>query len=145
VPFIVRWPGKIEPGQETDAVISLTDMFASFADLTGNAGTAGGEDSYSVLSVLLGGHAEINNSKPRVFHSASGIFALRKDNWKLIQGVKGSGSGKIDSTPDSLNTVGQLYDMSTDPNETQDLWEEKPEIVQELLNTLNSIKEDEDR
>jgi arylsulfatase A-like enzyme len=145
VPFIARWPGRIEPGRKTGAVISLTDMFATFAEMTGRPGTAGGEDSYSVWSVLLGGDAAANDEKPRVFHSAAGVFALRKGKWKLIQGVTGSGSGQIDLEPDAINQVGQLYDLSIDPAETRNLWDSEPEIVKELLGILNAIKDDEDR
>ena len=75
--------------------------------------------------------------------SASGVFAVRKGKWKLIEGTKGSGSGNINLTNDSLIHVGQLYNLETDPYETNDLYEQEKEIVQELLMILQKIKKDE--
>jgi arylsulfatase A-like enzyme len=143
VPFIVRWPGHIEPGSVSDKTISLTDMLASFADLTGKTlGTDAGEDSYNVMPAILG---QANNDKEevRVFHSASGVFAVRKGKWKLIEGTKGSGSGNINLTPDSLINVGQLYNLETDPYEQNDLYDQEKEIVKELQIILQNIKKDE--
>ena len=33
VPFFVRWPGKVTPGSRRDETISLTDLFATFAEI----------------------------------------------------------------------------------------------------------------
>lgn len=35
VPFIARWPGKIEAGSESGQLMSSIDLFATFAALTG--------------------------------------------------------------------------------------------------------------
>ena len=136
VPFIARWPGKISPGTQSDQTISLTDMLATFASLTGQdpAGKAG-EDSYNILPTFFG--ETIGNDKTRIFHSASGVFAIRKGKWKLIEGTKGSGSGRLNLTTDSLEKVGQLYDLENDPYETNDLFDQETEIVKELRNILN--------
>ena len=141
VPFIVKWPGRIDPGAVSDQTISLTDILASFADLTGQSpGSIGGEDSYNVLPALLGEQIDGNNERVRVFHSASGVFAVRKGRWKLIEGTKGSGSGNISLNEDSLMYSGQLYDIENDPYETNDLFEEQPGIVKELQNILKEKK-----
>ena len=55
MPFVVRWPGKVEPGSVNRQVTSFTDLLATFAaildtDLPRDAG----EDSFNVLPVLLG-------------------------------------------------------------------------------------------
>ncbi len=140
VPFIARWPGKIMPGTESRAIISLTDMLASFAGLTGQSlGTSAG-DSYNVLPEILGQNLESNDDQARVLHSVSGIFAIRKGKWKLIEGTKGSGSGAINPSADSLSNVGQLYDLETDPYEKNDLFSQHPEIVLELQKLLLDIK-----
>ena len=140
VPFIARWPGKIQEGTMSNETISLTDMLASFASLSGQTlGTNAGEDSYNVLPVLLGEETD-NNEQVRIFHSVSGVFAIRKGKWKLIEGTKGNGSGNINLNQDSLNFVGQLYDLENDPYETTDLFEQRPEIVNELRKHLISLK-----
>jgi arylsulfatase A-like enzyme len=140
VPFIARWPGEIKEGTMSNETISLTDMLASFASLSGQTlGTNAGEDSYNILPVLLGEEND-NNEQVRIFHSVSGVFALRKGKWKLIEGTKGNGSGNINLNQDSLNFVGQLYNLENDPYETTDLFEQRPEIVNELKKHLISLK-----
>lgn len=133
IPFIARWPGKINAGLKSDAVISFTDMFATFADLTGVSEIKGGEDSYSVLNDLFGKENEIINEKPRIFHSAKGLFAIRKGKWKLIEGENNAENVK--------DIKGQLFNMDEDPYETANLWDEDPDMVNKLLDLLNSIRE----
>ena len=141
VPFIARWPGKIEPGGVSQEIFSLTDMFATFCALMHKeVPEKAGEDSYNVLPVLLGKKMQENFARPRVFHSANGIFAIQQGQWKLIQGTKGSGAGKDRVSPDSLLLCGQLYNLGKDPFEQHDLWDQYPEIVLELNQTLEKIK-----
>ncbi|WP_430932123.1 sulfatase family protein [Saccharicrinis sp. 156] len=141
VPFIAKWPGRIKPGTKSDEVFSLTDMMATFAalhDVELPANTA--EDSYNVLPALLGGTTRENKMRPRVFHSGNGVFAIQQGDWKLIQGTKGSGSGKDRAHADSLLVVGQLYNLTNDPFERSDLWDKYPEKVIELNRLLEYIK-----
>ncbi len=141
VPFIAKWPGKINPGTKSDEIISLTDMMATFANLTGaTLPDNAAEDSHNVLNALLGGEISNNNMMPRVFHSGGGLFAIVQDNWKLIQGTKGRGTGRDIANPDSLLLVGQLYDLKNDPYEENDLWETYPEKVDDLNKILEDIK-----
>lgn len=78
VPFIARWPGQIKTGTINDAVIILTDIFATLCEITDTHGISGGEDSYSILKQLKGEIIDIDDENPRIFHSSTGIFALRK-------------------------------------------------------------------
>ncbi len=141
VPFIAKWPGEIEPGTKSEEVFSLTDMMATFAalfDMELPANTA--EDSYNVLPALLGERLSDNTTRPLVFHSGNGIFAIQQGDWKLIQGTKGSGSGRDKAKPDSLLLIGQLYNIANDPFEQTDLWDEHPEKVKTLNQLLEKIK-----
>ncbi|MCK5175404.1 MAG: arylsulfatase, partial [Planctomycetes bacterium] len=94
VPFIALWKkGGIgdgnpnTPGQSSDQVFGLNDMFATFAALTGQSMAPFGkwaQDSENVLDVLLG-----KNKKrpPLVMHddySSGPALALRDGPWKLI-------------------------------------------------------------
>jgi arylsulfatase A len=142
VPFIARWPGIIEPGKTNDNVISLTDMFATFAALTETELSKNeGEDSYNILPALLGKSKTQPASRARIFHSANNVYAIRQDKWKLIQGTKGPGSGRDETNKDSLNSVGQLYDLETDPYEKNDLWDEYPDVVSHLTALLEKYQQ----
>ncbi|MCP4311423.1 MAG: arylsulfatase [Bacteroidetes bacterium] len=141
VPFIARWPGKIEPGTLSQEIFSLTDMMATFSALVhGDLPDGYAEDSYNVLPALLGQAMPENSKRPRVFHSANGVFAIQQGEWKLIQGTKGAGAGRDAADPDSLMSLGQLYNIDIDPFEQDDQWDLYPEIVVELNQTLELIK-----
>lgn len=147
VPFIARWPGRIKKGISSSEVISLTDMFASFSSLVSHRVTNGeGEDSYDVLPAFFGGKSVENRNGVRVFHSGSGVFAVRKGDWILIEGTSGSGSssgtgaGSPGINPDSLRTTGQLYNLSQDPYQKINLWESKTSIRDSLAALLEKVK-----
>ena len=72
-----------------------------------------------------------------VHHSIDGMFAIRKDNWKLILG---QGSGGWSQKPQPGDPEGQLYDMQADVEEQHNLYDEKPEIVAELTALLDTYK-----
>jgi len=141
IPFIARWPGKIKSGSQSTEVISLSDMFATISGLvSAKVPDGSGEDSYDVLPAFFGKQQENSNTRVRIFHSGSGIFAVQKGPWKLIEGTKGSGSGPQPSTGDPAMRTGQLYNVAEDPSETADLWDKQPEIVRELSELLETCK-----
>lgn len=141
IPFIARWPGKITAETQSNQVISLTDMLSTFDFLSNeNNQTITSEDGYNIWPAFIGQEVEGSAEMVRVFHSVSGVFAIRKGDWKLIQGTKGSGSGSLNTPQDSLNLIGQLYNLDLDPAETNDLWDQYPELVKELINILEGMK-----
>ena len=148
VPFIVRWPSTIQPGTVSDQVVCLTDLFATLADVVGHEpGEDEGEDSISFLPALHGEASEGQRTSI-VHHSLNGSFAIRRGDWKLIVNNLGSGGfssprlvrpGK-DDIPASPG--GQLYNLSDDPAEQNNVWEQQPEIVAELSALLEKYQED---
>ncbi|NLE79735.1 MAG: sulfatase [Rhodococcus sp.] len=53
VPFIIRWPGHIEPGTTNDALLSFVDMTPTLIDIAGG-NPAAGLDGVSFLPILRG-------------------------------------------------------------------------------------------
>ena len=160
VPFIARWPGKIEGTTESDEIICHTDLLATVAALIDvELPEDAGEDSYNVLPALLGQRlpesAKRNTGirhpddyyepiREAVVHfSSMHMTAIRKGRWKLIFGLGSGGFTQppfVEPEPDGPQ--GQLYDMEADPMETTNLWSEHPEIVAELTALLEKYKED---
>ena len=106
------------------------------------------EDSYNILGVLLG-----KDDKPvrryTLHQTISLALAIRRGPWKYLD-HKGSGGNRYkgnrrlekymieDTAPEA---PGQLYNLDTDPGETNNLYFEHPEIVKELKSQLEQYKE----
>ena len=139
MPFIVRWPGVVEPGSVTNETISFTDMLATFADITGtDVPENAGEDSFSILPVLTGSQPEAEAIRPPVVVTVGrGMRSIQDRTWKLIDGL---GSGGFTPPayiePGPGDPEGQLYNLDEDLAETNNLWHEYPEIVDRLKKLL---------
>jgi len=90
VPFIARWPGKIEAGETSDQTICLTDLMATTAAVVGHTlPDTQAEDSYDILADLLGKAGGDPIREATVHHSVTGVYAIRQGRWKLIEGQRG--------------------------------------------------------
>ena len=144
VPFIVRWPGKVEAETKSDQVICLTDLMATFATIVGakfpeNAA----EDSVSILPALLG-ETQTPLREAIVHHSINGSFAIRQGDWKLA--LCGDSGGWSAPLPGSRQAIGlpdvQLFDLANDVGERKNLYREHPEIVKRLTALLEKYVAD---
>ena len=138
VPFIVRWPGKVEHGT-SDASISQVDIMNSLAHLNGLTLTGEeGPDSFEMLNVLLG-----KSKKGRdwiVEHGAT--FSIIKDGWKYIEPSNRPSYNKYTDIEMGTDPKPQLYNLKSDLGEKQNVAEQHPEKVKELQDLLQSIKDD---
>jgi len=143
VPFIVRWPGYIQSGTRSDQLVCTSDWLATCAELTGyRLEEDEGEDSYSFLPVLLDQEYDVNYRGAVIHHSLPGEFAIRFEDWKYVDC---RGSGGWTSEGNSSDPPGQLYDMITDPGETNNLYEQLPDktnnLYEQLPDKVNQLKE----
>jgi len=140
VPFLVRWPGKVQAGTSGDQLVCLTDLMSTVAELTGQElDWNAGEDSYSFLPALTGGEATSDVRDNLVVQSVSGKYSIRKDSWKLLL-CKGSGGWS--SSGAEGDPEGSLYNLADDPGETNNLYLDHPEKVEELTNLLEMYQKE---
>jgi arylsulfatase A len=139
MPFIVRWPSHVVPGTKNTGLLCFTDIFATMADvLEKPLPIDAGGDSVSFYKRLKG---EKENERTPVIHSNGGLLSIIHGNWKYING-KGPGgftNGILGKFPDILprnEHVGQLYHLSEDIGERENLYDQNPEKVMELSNML---------
>ena len=135
VPFIVHWGDGngggafIPPGSVSDQVIGLHDLMATVADLIGmDLPPDAAEDSESILATVLGEQLDGPARNPLVHQSASGRFAVRDSEWKLILAD--------DPTTESIEE-GQLYNLVRDLLETNNVLTQRPDVVARLSGTLD--------
>jgi arylsulfatase A len=142
VPFIVRYPGIVEPSSTCDETICLIDFMATAAEILDFELPAdSAEDSMSLMPLLRGETLDDPLHGIVVHHSISGYFAVRKGDWKLLY-CRGSGGWtsptEAQAAQANLPSI-QLYNMRTDPKESNNLYEEHPEIVAELTADLQEL------
>ncbi len=122
VPLIARWPGKVKPGSVSDHVSAFWDFLPTMAELAEQP-LSSATDGVSMLPTLLGAAGQENHEYLYwEFHERKGRVAIRRGNWK---GVRYNTS--VD--PDSRL---ELYDLSADPGERNNLAENYPEVLAEL-------------
>ena len=148
VPMIARWPGEIAPGSVRDQAVAGTDLFATFAD------EAEHFDGRS-LRPLLGDGNDKPQPRPLFWHfpyyhpergyaeapaeigvndgvtsQTRPVSAIRDGDWKLLRLYE---SGRD-----------ELYDLASDPGESNDLAKAEPEVTQRLGGKLDDYLEEVD-
>jgi len=130
VPMIAKWPTKITPGSTTDHTSAFWDVMPTLANIVG-AEVNENIDGISFLPTLLGNKEQKQHDYLYwEFHEKGGRIAVRKGNWKGV---------KYNVLNDSDANI-ELYDLSIDPGETNNLASEKPEIVKELTTIMKEAR-----
>lgn len=138
VPFIVRWPGHIKAGTQTNSLACLTDVYSTLEELTDQPRKAtGGEDGFSLLGILTG--SKYSCRDVLISHSINGSFAIRQGEWKLCL-CAGSGGWSAPKDHVAIKQglpAMQLFNLEEDPAEKNNLISENSDKVKELLNLLD--------
>ena len=133
-PMIVRWPGKIRSNTTTDLISAFWDVMPTFAEITG-ASLPDKIDGISFLPTLLGkGEQKQHSYLYWEFHELGGRKALRKGDWKLV---------RYNIQKPDRATV-ELYNLSADPGEENNVASSNPELVKELSTLMDSARTESD-
>ena len=118
-PLLVKWPGKVKAGSVSDHISAFWDFMPTFAEITG-ADVPENIDGISFLPALLGKKKQKEHQFLYwEFHEQGGKIAVRMGNWKAVR-------RNVDKTPQGKT---ELYDLSNDIGETDDVASSHPEIV----------------
>lgn len=132
MPMMACWPGKIKPGQvDSTSVICAVDFFPSLCKIgKATVKTNHKQDGKDVSRALLGEKAYARTTPLFWDFGRNGHFgspkgrdksphlAVREKNWKLLVNSDGSGM--------------ELYDIATDPQETNNVAEKNPKLAGKL-------------
>lgn len=144
VPFFVRWPGVLPAGKRVSRMAGHIDLLPTLLDACGVELPRDRKIDGRSLLPLLRGDAVADWSDRRLFfqwHSGPVPFqyvhfAVRTERYKLVQ-PQDNPHGFV-HPPDRaqllqiLRTL-ELYDVRNDPSEINNLANQKPEVVEQLL------------
>ncbi len=116
VPFVARWPGKIEPGRVSDYLGYFPDVLPTIAEATGATAPAD-VDGISFLPELIGaaaaGHEQAQHDY--LYWEMNGWTAIRQGNWRAVKPSK--------------SQAWELYDVAADPSESKNLSSAQPDVL----------------
>ncbi|QDU81074.1 Arylsulfatase [Polystyrenella longa] len=126
VPFIVRWPGKVQAGTESAAPVCSVDLLPTIVEMTGQSNQQKKQtDGVSLASLILKQEPLAERSLywhyPH-YHHCDPSGSIRSGRYKLIEDFQ---EGRL-----------ELYDLETDLGEIHNLAEEKPELAATMQQQL---------
>ncbi|WP_372774745.1 arylsulfatase [Mangrovibacterium sp.] len=116
IPFMVRWPEKIEQGAVSDHLGYFPDIMPTLAELAG-VKTPSSSDGISILPTLLGKNQTAQHKY--LYWEDPKSIAVRMGNWKAIRPQK--------------NASFELYDLSNDIVELKNVADQHPEILEKMM------------
>lgn len=123
VPCIVRWPGRVVEGSETDSVACAIDWFATFCEIAGIDTDDFQLDGMSILSVL---EDSVDQPQDRTLVWRTGAHAeLDRKSWYAIR----DGDLKWVQPP---GEDAMLFDLADDALEENDLADIRPDVAKRL-------------
>ena len=113
MPFVVRWPGVVEPGSINDDIVSNLDFAETFLDIAG--ATIPGDMQGRSLLPILKGNTPADWRKTFYYHyyefpgahSVARHYGVTDGNYKLIHFYE--------------NQDWEMFDLTADPKEMQSI------------------------
>jgi arylsulfatase len=127
VPLIARWPGRIQPGSVNDHYSAFWDFLPTLADIVGVEAPVD-LDGVSMAPTLLGEPGQ--QAHEYLYWEYVGRQAVRFGDWKAYR--------------PSVDAPIELYDLSLDIGEQQDVAADNPEIVERIIEIMQSARTESD-
>jgi len=131
-PLIIRWPGVTKAGSVCSEPVSSIDFYPTFLDMTSLAGDPkhnADMDGLSLVPLLKNPAVELNREAlywhyPHYYPTTAPVSAIRQGDWKLLEHFED-------------NHI-ELYNLSNDIGEQNDLANTMPEKAKELRMCLDA-------
>ncbi len=126
VPFIAKWPSKIKAGSTTEHISAFWDFLPTASEIAG-VKPSKEIDGISYLPTLLGKDRQQKKHEYLYweFNEGTPKQAIRYENWKVIK---------------LWNKPVELYDISKDIGEINDVSKDNPELVTKFTKILESAR-----
>ncbi len=134
MPFLARWPGRIEPGSTTDHISAFWDVLPTLAEIA-NVDAPADIDGISFAPTLLNKGEQKQHEFLYWEMKDPGRFqqSVRWDDWKALR------DRRFDrETGEPLSETFELYNLQEDISETTNLANQHPEIVERIGNMMTA-------
>ena len=137
VPCVIRWPGKIKPGQISNEIVAHHDWLPTLLAVAGDPqvtdkllkGYQVGAmtykihlDGYNLVPYLTGQAAKSPRESFIYINDDQQVTGLRYDNWKLVfLEQRAPGTLRVWAEPFVSLRLPKLYNLRTDPYERADI------------------------
>lgn len=126
---VVRWPKGLQPGGKMDSIMTAMDVFPTLAEAAGiKPQNRRKFDGHSLWPAISSGR-KMPRNKLVLFGSETPIYGqffltAFNDDWKLVQ--------QIEQNQLTTTVTNQLFKISEDPYEYNNLASQYPEVVSKL-------------
>jgi arylsulfatase A-like enzyme len=131
IPLLVRWPKHIRPESRSDLLCYFPDIMPTLAELAGTTADLPADiDGISIVPTLLGKPERQRrhdflyweypqcNFREKTFSPEHVSTAVRRKKWKAVR--------------PAASAPWELYNLETDPSESNDLAKSQPDILAEM-------------
>ncbi len=147
-PFIMKYPKKLKPGRTLETPVMAIDILPTIAEMTGATLPENTIDGKSVVQVLTGESTESPQEAYFFYYRVNELHGVRYGKWKLYfphnyRTMNGQEPGK-DGIPGNYIHIDmeaiELYDLSKDISETQNVADAHPEVVEKIKEVANTMR-----
>tara|TARA_B100001057_G_scaffold500921_1_gene618869 strand:- start:17024 stop:18388 length:1365 start_codon:yes stop_codon:yes gene_type:complete len=139
VACLMRWPGKIPAKSSCSEVASTLDLLPTFTALTAGKLPEKKIDGHDISDLLFGMRDAKSPHKAFYYYHTKQLQAVRSGKWKLVLPQTEKLEGWSDK---KRNSPIQLFNLSVDPAESNNLAEKNPNIVTRLIRLVKVAQED---
>jgi arylsulfatase A-like enzyme len=134
VPLIVRWPGVIKSGSNSDTPTIHVDMYPTFLDIaSGEPPAKQPLDGESLVPVFRDGNASLK--RRAIYQHFPGYLGAGKDSWRTTPvGLVQTGEWKLMEFFEDGRL--ELYNLRDDIGETKNLAKEMPDKTKALYDNM---------
>ncbi|MBO0323681.1 sulfatase-like hydrolase/transferase [Muricauda sp. CAU 1633] len=125
-PCVIRWPGRIKPGQVSNDLVHQVDLFATLAAAANAPEIVPKDramDGVDQLPFFEGKHKNSNRESVLFMNGFGNVMAVKWHDWKLWYNFK---TEIPDPNPDNLV---RLFDLQVDPREETDMKDYYPWVI----------------
>lgn len=125
VPFLVRWDGRIKPGNQVDRIAAHIDLLPTLADLAGASIPKNQVEGRSLVPLIENNDARWND-RYLFTHKGRWKTGANPDDFKMSNFAVRSQKYRLVGT-------NALYDMEQDPEQTTNVIDQHPTIAKKML------------